>query len=451
MPPSLVHYSDVENAYDDPVRAGRLAGTVDALRDEDAVVCGTGDDTGPGVLSLVTEGRQSLAFFDAVRPDFETFGNHDFDHGLDAIADVVARSPQTWLTANVVDGDGERFLADETASWALREVDGTTVGFVGVTDPKTTAYVTGTGSLAFRDPVEPVREAADEMRARGAEWVVVLSHLGGPDEALAAETDVDVILGGHVHTETVERVADTVLTRPGVNGHVVYEVELDDRPSVTRHEVADGPVLSEVAEAMERERREANLDEVVGRVADPVRRTESTAFRGESRVGNFVADAYRWAAGTDVGLQNSGGIREGPPLEGPVTVGDLVSVVPFDEPVGVAEVTGAELREVVAQCWGANVGFGEADWWNGHVSGLRIVWDRTEERVASLRVNGGPVDDDETYTVATADFLFHTTEEFPALDASHRVRTLGTQYEVLADYARETGIAPTVDGRIVYR
>jgi len=80
---------------------------------------------------------------------------------------------------------------------------------------------------------------------------------------------------------------------------------------------------------MDKLREEAGLDEVVGHVADPIRRTESTAFRGESRIGNFVADAYRWAADADVGLQNSGGIRGGPPLVGDVSVADLVSVVPF--------------------------------------------------------------------------------------------------------------------------
>ncbi len=451
MPPSLVHYSDVENAYDDPRSIGRLAGTIDSLRDDRTVVCGTGDDTAPGVLSLVTEGRQALPFFDAVGPTFETFGNHDFDHGLDAIADVVARSPQRWLTANVVDGDGERFLAGETLPWALREVDGTVVGFVGVTDPKTAAYVPETRSLTFRDPVDPVREAAAELRDDGAEWVVVLSHAGRLDETIAAETDVDVILGGHVHSEIVERLDDTLLTRPGVNGGVVYEVTLDDPPTVTRHDVGDGPVDESVADEMERMRREADLDEVVARVDEPIGRTESTVFRGESRIGNFVADAYRWAGDTDVGLQNSGGIREGPPLAGEVTVADLVSVIPFDEPAAVAEVSGEELRDVVRQCSGANIGFGESDWWNGHVSGLRVIWDRTEDVVESLHVGGEPVDDDATYTIATADFLFHTSEEFPVLEESHRVDTLPVQYEVLAEYARSNGIDPRIDGRIVYR
>ena len=90
----LLHYADLENAYDDPGRIGRLAGLIDNLRDEKTIVCGSGDNTGPGVLSLLTQRRQSLDFFHAVEPDVETFGNHEFDHGTDALLEVVSDSPQ---------------------------------------------------------------------------------------------------------------------------------------------------------------------------------------------------------------------------------------------------------------------------------------------------------------------------------------------------------------------
>lgn len=53
----LLHYSDIENVSDDPEQIGRLADLIDRLRDERTIVAGTGDNTAPGVLSLVTEGR----------------------------------------------------------------------------------------------------------------------------------------------------------------------------------------------------------------------------------------------------------------------------------------------------------------------------------------------------------------------------------------------------------
>jgi len=458
MSPRLLHYSDVENAYDDPERIARLAGLIRRERDAATLVCGTGDNTSPGVLSLMTEGEQSVPFFEAVDPAFDTFGNHDFDYGVERTRELVAETPQTWLTTNAytADGDGkpyadDRRLASEegTRPWAMRTVDGTTVGVFGLTDPTTPSINPNASGVEFADPLAVGREAVEELRSRGADRIVLLSHCGNDDEELAAALDVDVILGGHVHSEVVERIDGTLLTRPGVNGEVLFEVTLDGAPTATRHETAEGPVATAVAEAMRERSTAAGLDEVVASVEDPIDRSGTSVFRGESRVGNFVADAYRWATDADVGLQNSGGMREGPPLSGDVTVADLVSLLPFEESVAVAELTGEELLDAVGQASGANVGFGESHWWHAHISGARIHWNRDAGELAAASVGGDPIDPTGTYTVATSEYIFHSDHEFPAIEPRHRVETHEIQYEVVATYAQERGIDPDVEGRIV--
>jgi len=440
----LLHYSDLENGYDDPVRMGRLAGLVTDRRSPGTVVVGTGDNTAPGVLSMVTEGRQALDFFSAVEPAADTFGNHDFDYGLDATRDIVAESPQTWVSANV-ELDGEPFGREVgVVPSTVVDAAGTRVGLVGVTEPKTASMCPGASELTFTDPVAAVSREADSLRERGVDAVVVLSHLGGDDDELARQTDVDAILGGHVHTERIDRVDGTILTRPGANGHTLLAVDLADG-TVDRHAVEEGPMDETVRQALATRRDATGLDEVVGHVETPLSRDRERKGRGECRIGNFIADAYRWAAEADVGLQNTGGIREGDPLAGVVTVGDLVSVVPFDEPVTVAELTGAELRTLCRQADGWQFS-ALPDRWHAHVSGLSIREDADGRITATL--SGAPLVDDETYTLATSDYLFHTDHEFPVLDHHHRVETLDTQYEVLAAYARERGIDPEIEGRI---
>ncbi|EMA21391.1 MULTISPECIES: bifunctional metallophosphatase/5'-nucleotidase [Haloarcula] len=452
MSPRIIQYSDVEKAYDTPERIGRFAGTVTAADGPDALVVGTGDNTGPGVLSLVTDGEQSLDLFTALTPAFETLGNHDFDHGLDATRDIIARSPQTWLTANV-EQDGERFARRLTRPWASRTVDGQQLGFVGVTDPDTAAANPQATTLTFTDPLEAVAEAATALRADGADVVVVLSHLGRTDEKLARTCDVDVILGGHVHERRIDRVAGTLLTRPGANGKTVVEVDLGGpEPTAEFRETADGPVDDHVAEAIEDRLSAAGLDEVVGHVEEPLDRSRATTYGGECRLGNLVADAYRWATGADVGLQNSGGLRNDTvPLDGALTVADMVSIVPFEEPLTVAELTGAELRTLCRQGSGRQVEFGEPDWWHAHLSGVELVWNDDTQTIERLRIDGRPVRDTETYTLATSNYLYYTEREFPVLTESHRVSVADVQYEALADYVRETDIAPTVDGRLTRR
>jgi 2',3'-cyclic-nucleotide 2'-phosphodiesterase (5'-nucleotidase family) len=439
--PSIYHYSDLENVYDTPERAGRLA-TLIAERG-DAIAAGSGDNTSPGVLSLVTDGWQAMDLYDAVDPDVATFGNHDFDYGPETTAELVAASPQTWVSANVT-LDGDRIDGAEPRT--IVERDGVGVGFFGVLDDSTPALNPMASDLTVTDPIAAAKEAEADLREAGADYVVALSHLGRGDGELAAATTVDAVLGGHIASERIERIDDTLLTRPGSGGEVVLEVDLESG-DVTRHVVDDAPVHEGVAASLGERMADAGLDEVVGHVEESMERTERTLFRGESRIGNFVADAYRWAADADVALQNSGGVRDGPALDGEVTVADLVSVVPFEEPVSVAELTGAELLDVFRAAKGGDLGFAEPDWWHAHVSGAELEW-RDGDGLASVAVGGEPVDLDATYTLATTDYLFYSDDEFPALEEPDRVQQLDVQHEVLAAYARQEGIDPRVEGRI---
>ncbi|KTG08551.1 bifunctional metallophosphatase/5'-nucleotidase [Haloprofundus marisrubri] len=477
--PRLLHYSDIENVYDDPERAGRLAGLVSSLGGPDSLVVGSGDNTSPGVLALVSKGRQALDFFHAVDSDVETFGNHDFDYGPDATRQLVADAPQTWVSANVRDESGERFGRNEGVTpWTVESVAGDDIGFFGVTDPTTDSLNPMAAELGFDDPYEAAERAVSDLRAEGVDYVVAVSHLGAGDDELAKRVDVDAILGGHVHSKRVEYVHDTLLLRPGVNGWTVLELTLDDEGArAERHELdgndggdggdgsdeGDAPngsdesgthdgsdtVVDESLVAALRSRlAESGLDSVVGEAQTPMQRTEDVVFGGECAVGNFVADAYRWAADADVGLQNSGGIRNGPALSGEVTVADLVSVVPFAEPVVVAELTGEELLTAFRQAAGGVVDFGEPHWWHGHVSGATVRWDDERRELLAARVGGEPVDTDRLYRVATAEYLLHSDHEFPVVSERHRAGEFGIQHEILAEYAREFGVAASVEGRI---
>ncbi|SNR56482.1 2',3'-cyclic-nucleotide 2'-phosphodiesterase/5'-or 3'-nucleotidase, 5'-nucleotidase family [Halorubrum ezzemoulense] len=461
----LVHYSDIENVFDAPERAARLAGRIRALSGPDAAVVGTGDTTAPGVLSLVATGRQVLDFYEVTDTALDTFGNHEFDYGPDPLRGLVADSPATFVSANVRGEAGEPFGRDEgVVPWATREVDGETVGFVGVTDPATDSLNPMAADLSFDDPVSAARDALAEMRAAVAErerggggdeglnHVVVLSHLGAGDDDLARELDVDAVAGGHVHSRRNEVVDDTLLVRPGVNGEAVAEIDLDSEPpAATLHEPDGADPAPGLADALAERMAAADLDETVDTVDRPIERSGDVVHGGECRVGNFVADAFRWVHDADVGLSNAGGLRQGDPWTGDVTKADLISLIPFEEPVALASVTGAELSDVFREMAAPDVDFGEDDWWHGHVSNARVVWDDDAELVLEATVGGEPIDPDARYTVAVSEYLLHSEHEYPTLGQRHRVDEADIQYEVLAAYAREHGIAPEIEGRIEIR
>lgn len=443
----LLHYSDLEGGFDRPERIGRLAGLIEARRDDRTLVVDTGDAIAPGVLSLATEGRHALDFFERVRPDLSTFGNHEFDYGTDALGAIVEASPQTWISSNLTDGAAAFGTDRGVVRRAVRTVGDHRVGFVGLADPSTPASNPAAADLRVRDPAGAAAVGARALREAGADVVVALAHCRAVD-AIARADGVDLVLAGHVHRERTDAVGDVPVVRPGAGGAVALELTYDGGGwTVTRHDVADFPAVASVRDALADRFAAAGLDDVVASVDEPVERDRARLMGGQTRIGGLVAEAYRWATGADVGLQNSGGVREGPPLAGEVTAADLVSVVPFAEPVSVAELGGERLLQVVAEADGAVLDHGEPGWWHAQLSGATV------ERGAdgaprAVRVGGRPVEPGSRYRLATSDYLFEAIHEFPSLRPEDRTtRTDRRQYEVLCDFARAVGLGGGRAGR----
>lgn len=449
----LLQYSDLETALDDPHRAGALAGAIETHNGPDALVLGSGDNTAPGALSLATRGRAALTFFRALTPTADTFGNHDFDFGPQTACELAADAPQTWLCANAEDDDG-RFAADATKPSTLVDVEGGTVGVIGVSHPETARMNPAAAGVQFTDPVPAIREQEGDLRERGADYVVVISHCGKHDAQLARETDVDAVLGGHVHDVYAEVIAGTPVVRPGRDGRYFAEVRLGSKAAVTIHEVAGHTtdtqhIDTDLVEELETMLEAHGLDEVVTTVDVPLERTEAAVTEAGSPIGCLVADALRWKTGADVALSPPGAIRSGEPLVGEVTAAELAGLVPYDDRLDVVELSGERLREAfVAVPFGYHDD-GHPDRHCSHVSGVRLVWDDAAGELETVTVGGDPIDPDRRYTVAVADYLVQTDHVNDAFDTSDVVQTYGIARHAVVEYAREVGLQPPEEMRIL--
>jgi 2',3'-cyclic-nucleotide 2'-phosphodiesterase (5'-nucleotidase family) len=443
----LLHYSDLETALDEPDRCARLAGTIQARTDEETVVVGSGDNTAPGALSLATHGQAALPLFRTIDVDADTFGNHDFDFGPTNARALAADAPQTWLCANAR-RDGDRFAVDSTEPSTLVETGGDSVGIIGVAHPRTAAMNPKAEGVRFVDPVPVIRDEAASLRERGADHVVVASHCGRGDQRIARETDVDAVLGGHVHDVHAETIEGTVTVRPGRAGRYISEVTLGETPAVSIHEIDHEHEDEVLARDLQDRLAAHGLDEVVTVVDTPIERSEETATVAESRVGNLVSDALRWKATADVAISPPGAIRAGDPLVGDVTVADLVSLTPYEDDLAVVGLSGERLRDAFVA-----IPFGyhdddHPDRFCSHVSGARIVWDDEAGELRDATIGGAPIDPQSQYTVAVADYLIETDHVTDAFDDRDVVRRYGQARQAIVDYAREVGIAPEIDGRI---
>lgn len=136
-----------------------------------------------------------------------TFGNHEFDNGIEPLAKILALADFPVVSSNYdVTGTALEPYVKKTL---IIEQDGVKVGFLGLTvDPEGLISKKNYEGIRFLDPVETANKYARELREKGCDLVVVISHLGyskndtSGDRLIAAQsTDIDLIIGGHSHTD----------------------------------------------------------------------------------------------------------------------------------------------------------------------------------------------------------------------------------------------------------
>lgn len=163
----------------------------------------------------------------------------------------------------------------------------------------------------------------------------------------------------------------------------------------------------------------ARFDETMGEVIGHTD-IELTGERTQSRLmevglGDFVTDTIRGLTGADVALYNGGSIRA-PIAPGDVTAGMVYESFPFENYVVTNVLTGEQLIEVLE---GGLAGLPGAAGGYLQVSGITVTYDSSQpagSRIVSvIMADGSQMDPDETYLVASNDYVMAGGDNYPIL------------------------------------
>jgi 5'-nucleotidase / UDP-sugar diphosphatase len=175
--------------------------------------------TGPAV-STSLEGESMVDVMNALGYRTATLGNHDFDFGQQAIRERRAEAGFPFLGANIrLRRTGA--LPDYVEPYALIDVNGIRVGVLGVTTAETPVDTrpTNVADLEFRPYAEALETYVPEMRAAGADLILVAGHICGSEaEALAplaSTLGIPLIAGGHCHQQFTRSVDGVALIESG--------------------------------------------------------------------------------------------------------------------------------------------------------------------------------------------------------------------------------------------
>ncbi len=446
---------------------------------ENVVLLDAGDQFQGSLFYTQYKGALSAEFMTQLGYDAMAVGNHEFDDGPQGLRDFLDQVEFPVLSANI-DVSQEPILADQVQKSVVLDVGGEQVGIVSVLAEDTPETSSPGPNVIFSPIVDAAQAEIDAMTEAGVTKIIVLSHVGLPaDERLAeALTGADVIVGGHSHTllsNTQEDAAgayplmvnDVPVVSAYAYGKFLGElrVTFDDAGNVISAEgepiLLDASVAEDKATLARVQELAQPLEEIRNRVVseatDAIDGERETCRAVECEMGNLVAEAMLDRVrdqGITIAIANGGGLRASIDA-GPITMGEVLTVLPFQNTLSTFEVTGQEVIDALEN--GASQ-IEEGAGRFAQVAGLMYTVDPSQpagSRVSDVMVliggdAWGPIDPAATYGVVSNNYVRGGGDGYAMfVDAANAYDFGPDLADVTAEYlAANQPYTPFLDGRI---
>jgi 5'-nucleotidase / UDP-sugar diphosphatase len=492
FPLTIMHTNDVHSHYD-PNREGnggitRMATIVKQIRAEvdNALLVDAGDQFTGTLYHVQHRGKDTSQLMNFVGYDAMALGNHEFDDGEETLAAFLNATKFPVLSANI-DDSGSAVLADMIEPYAILDVGEEKVGVIGLITPETDILSSPSKETLFDSDLVAVAQASvDALTAEGVNKIILLSHCGyqADLEIAQATSGIDVIVGGHTHTFLSNMFSGGEDYYPvimaGADGDAVLvvssgehleflgrlNVEFDADGLLTDWDgdvilisqyIAAEPTTNVMLKFLARPIEELTAKEI-GESGVYLEGDRSVCRFEECNLGSLIADAIREETGVQVALQNGGGIRASIE-QGTVTLGDVMTVLPFGNLISTFELAGSDLIEVLEN----GVSRVDVDEGTGRflqVSGLRYTFDASRpvgSRVSNVEVWNAETETYEalvlsaTYTMGANDYMRSGGDGYSVLaDNAINPYDFGSPLDqVVADYiATNSPVEVATDGRI---
>lgn len=423
----------------------------------------------------IYKGSADARFMNYLGYDAMAIGNHEFDLGPKVLSDFVGKVKFPLLCANF-DFSKEDTLKDKIKSWVIIEKGKKRYGIFGLTTPETAEISSPGKNIVINDYLDTARDIVKRLESAGINKIIALTHIGWENDIrLAKEVEgIDIIVGGHSHT--LPKTYPTVVADDNTPTLVVQAGEYGKylgRLDVVFNEAGviqawKGSLIAIDNKVPEEKLCKTKLEEykkpvaklmntIVGETLVELDGERSRVRSQETNLANLITDAMLEKAkivNASIAIQNGGGIRASIP-KGKITLGQIMTVMPFGNYLVTVDLTGQQIIEALEN------GVSQVKDLAGRfpqVSGIRFTWDPNAEpgkRILSVEVKNPdgtyqPIDLYKTYRVVTNNFLAQGGDGYTVFQKGTNIINLGfVDYEVLREYIQaHSPVEPKVEGRI---
>lgn len=438
--------------------AAKLMGAVEHYRSANrrgTILVDGGDSYQGTPISSLNNAEPVIEFMNKARYVAQAVGNHEFDWGIEELKRINKQTYFPMLAANIVNKNtGE--LVDWAQPTRMIPADGVKIGMIGISTPDTkgTTMPSNIAELEFTDPAAAIKKYSAQLREQGAEMVIVVSHLPGTTDyesgkisgelvETAKKVDVTGIVGGHSHhtvtavvngnpiVEAYKHGRELGNLRFFVNkksGRVYNTVPMSHPVRKSVINIKENPEIAEMVRKYQKE-----LEPIMSEVLIETEQKLVSSYDTISKVGALATDAMVKEVDADIAFQNPGGLRIDLP-QGEVNVGHIYELLPFGNTIVTGEMTGEQIVSILEQSFTFDKGMIQH-------SGLKVEYDVDQpkyERVVSVSLpDGTPLKMDQTYTVATNNFLAEGGDGFATFSEVEFTESYIKVRDALIDYLRQ--------------
>lgn len=456
-----------------------------ALEGQNVLLLNGGDNFQGSLFYTTYKGAAEAEFLNLMKFDAMTVGNHEFDDGEDALVPFLEKVQFPVLSANVKP-NAQSKVGDRIKPSIVLDIGSQKIGIVGAVTNDTPEVASPGPNIAIEEDIKTITAEVEKLKAQGVNKIIALTHVGYPrdKELIAKIPGVDVVVGGHSHSllhnsdPKAEGPYPTMVDNP--EGYKVpvtqaasyskylgeFKVVFDDNGVVK--EASGDPIYLDKAIKPD-ETVLARVKELAGPIEELKAKLVSETTKEidgsrencrarECEMGNLVADAMLDRVkdqGIQIAVQNGGGLRASIDA-GPVTMGEVLTVLPFQNTVATFQLTG---KDIVASL---EAGVSEIEEGKGkfpQVAGLKYSFDKSvapnQGRVKDVQVNEGgtwkPIEPEKLYGVVTNNFVRTGGDGYKLFaENGQNAYDYGPGLEqVVADYlAANKPYTPKLDGRI---
>ena len=359
-----------------------------------------GDHSQGESLCLLNRGKDIIDIMNRVGYDIVVIGNHEFDYGLDVLYTNKEKLNCGYICANYCYKNNKTSIFPE---YKIIEIGGKKIGFIGILTPET---LTKTYLYKFTDEkgdflydfltenggeelFNTTQKYIDEIKNKGADYIIILSHLGNDDDnslnqytsnkLLSHINGVDAILDGHTHqvytiTSKDKDGKQVPLSQTGTKFSNIGTLIIKSNGTIISEIISEIPEPKEKnnTEKIKRNNKERwidiemknymneiinfysdKLNEIIGYIdydliinIDRFDLHKQISRSEETGLLNLITDAIREEGKGEINIINSGSIRADL-KKGNITYKDIISILPFFFEITVKEILGKDILDAL--------------------------------------------------------------------------------------------------------